>query len=129
MGTATGPLAPIEDITSALEAIPILVGIWPRIGMANWSATEGSDEGFTAIDGWSSGNACYSGDATEVRWDAISRSPPDSIGVGALFHRKRRRGDTANVGSSAFSDRPVTQLWAGSRASLRIPTIAAIDSD
>jgi hypothetical protein len=87
--------APIEDVISALAAIPNDDGWdvpatwdeWSRIGMAVWGATGGSDEGLLAWTLWS--ERCefkHDPAACEERWDHWTvSSPPTDIGIGALI--------------------------------------------
>jgi len=82
--------ASIGDVISALAAIPNDGAPdwegWKRIGMAAWSATGGSEEGYAAFAAWSAKNP--SDDPTQTRraWDEVTASPPSRIGAGTLFH-------------------------------------------
>src|SRR5882757_4326199 len=78
-------------VAAALAVIPnppqLAYDEWKKIGMAAWSATRGSEEGFSAFDGWSSRWSRYDAADTRKAWDEITGSPPDRIGAGTLFHR------------------------------------------
>lgn len=80
--------APIEDVVSALEAIPndsVDWNEWSRVGMAAWAATRGSWEGLEAWMGWSM--RCedkHDPGACTERWEHWGRSPPSELGIGAL---------------------------------------------
>jgi hypothetical protein len=92
--TETTPNAEAEAdprrVAAALEVIPnndLEWNDWVRIGMATWAATGGSEQGFEAFDQWSAkSEEKYNKDNTRKKWDEISRSPPNSIGAGTLFH-------------------------------------------
>src|SRR5262245_66646409 len=81
--------ANLEDIAAAVERIPNDDVSWDefkKIGMAIWSATDGSDEGFDIFDRWSQKSvAKYDTEGTGVAWHEITRSPPKDIRVGPLF--------------------------------------------
>lgn len=82
----------IEDIRSCLEVIPndqVCWDDWTSMGMAIWAASEGSDEGFEAFAKWSAKSYLDDPATTSDRWDEISNSPPDNIGMGSLVHEAR----------------------------------------
>jgi len=105
--------AEIEDVAAALSVIPNdgppNWDHWKKIGMAIWSASGGSANGFETFDAWSGKNAAYDSDATRTAWAEITASPPDSIGAGTLFHlaakhrpgwrppSRKRTGEPANT--------------------------------
>jgi len=64
---------------------------WNRVGMAIWTATEGSEIGRAAWLAWSAQNPAFDAAATHERWDHYRSSPPTAIGAGTLFHMARRR--------------------------------------
>jgi P4 family phage/plasmid primase-like protien len=80
------PQAPIEDVVSALGAIPATeeYKLWIDIGLAVFSASGGSDEGFATWDEWSRKAKNYGG--TEKAWRSFTKSPPRNIGFGTLYH-------------------------------------------
>jgi hypothetical protein len=63
---------------------------WNRVGMALWAATEGSEAGRTLWHEWSKQHPTYDAANTDARWDAITSSPPSSIGAGTLFYMARQ---------------------------------------
>jgi hypothetical protein len=66
---------------------------WNRIGMAFYSASRGSDEGFIVFDDWSakSPKKCDP-HAVEERWRNYRRSEPSRIGLGTLIHLAHQAG-------------------------------------
>jgi putative DNA primase/helicase len=91
------PEAPIEDIAAALGAISNPCPHWSNpedswtdwntIGMAVWTASGGSRDGFTLFDQWSAKyQTKYDPDETLYRWNHYPRSPPSEIGAGTLFY-------------------------------------------
>jgi hypothetical protein len=85
-------LAPIEDVRAALTVIPnadIHYDDWVRVGMAAFSATSGTGEGFEAWQAWSAKSTKHH-DAECLRvWQSIRRSPPRKIGFGSLCYLAR----------------------------------------
>jgi len=84
--------APIEDIRSAFATMTnedLPWEDWNRLGMAGWRASEGSEEGFEAFNGWSRKSTKYDAAETRARWDHFPHSPPNQIGAGTLFHLAR----------------------------------------
>lgn len=85
-------LAPIEDVRAALKAIPnndLHYDDWVRVGLAAFSATSGTGEGFEAWQAWSSKSGKHH-DADCLRvWQSIRRSPPKRIGFGSLCYMAR----------------------------------------
>jgi hypothetical protein len=80
-------------VAAALKVIPnddVGWDEWKKIGLATWAATNGSDEGFEAFDGWSSKSGKYDARTTLKAWHQIDRSPPDQIGAGSLFYLARK---------------------------------------
>jgi len=59
---------------------------WNRVGMAFYTASSGSDEGFIAFDDWSAKSTKYDRYAVKERWKNYRRSPPARIGMGTLIH-------------------------------------------
>jgi hypothetical protein len=61
---------------------------WVRVGMAVYNATGGSDDGLEAWREWSDKcpTAGNSHDTVDERWQHFKRSPPTSIGMGALVY-------------------------------------------
>jgi hypothetical protein len=91
------PRAASDDLTAddpllmeaALSVIPnpdLHHDLWNKIGMAIWSAFDGSDQGLTAFDTWSRKSAKYDKRNTIKRWKGISRCPPDRIGAASLIY-------------------------------------------
>jgi hypothetical protein len=79
--------APIEDIRSALAAIPnedLPWEEWSRIGMAVWRASGGSEDGLAAWKTWSAKSRKHVDSACEERWRHWFRSPPSRLGFGSL---------------------------------------------
>jgi hypothetical protein len=81
--------ADLVDVIAALSAIPndgpANWEEWKRIGMAVWSATDGSREGYAAFADWSRKNPSHSESAAWRCWSEITASPPSWIGAGTLF--------------------------------------------
>ena len=65
---------------------------WNRIGMAFYTASNGSNEGFIAFDDWSAKSPKYNPRAIEERWKNYRRSPPSRIGMGTLVHLAHQAG-------------------------------------
>lgn len=90
--------APVEldEVKAALEAIPNDSpdwAFWCRVGMATYSATGGSDEGFELFDRWSRRWQGYDEGDTRRKWhQELARSPPSRISVASLFYM----ADSAN---------------------------------
>lgn len=78
-----------EDVPAWVDAIPnddVDWDQWNRVGMALWSATNGSPEGLAAFDRWSAKSVGkYKPIETAARWESITASPPDRIGAGTLW--------------------------------------------
>ncbi len=94
-GTTRTPeeaLAPIEDVRAALAIIPnadIHYDEWVRVGLAAFSATAGTGEGFEAWQAWSAkSNKHHDAECLRV-WQSIRRSPPKRIGFGSLCYMAR----------------------------------------
>lgn len=85
-------LAPIGDVRAALKVIPnndIHYDEWVRVGLATFSATSGTGEGFEAWQEWSAKSGKHH-DAECLRvWQSIRRSPPKRIGFGSLCYMAR----------------------------------------
>jgi hypothetical protein len=88
--TSADPQADSLRIAAALAGIPNHGPAdwesWNRVGMAVWRATSGSSAGWEAFNAWSQRNRAYDADATRLRWDHYTTSPPTSIGAGTIFH-------------------------------------------
>jgi hypothetical protein len=66
---------------------------WNRVGMAFYTASNASDEGFIAFDDWSAKSPNkYDPHAVEERWRNYRRSPPSRIGLGTLIHLAHQAG-------------------------------------
>jgi hypothetical protein len=85
-------LAPIEDVRAALSVIrndDLHYDDWVRIGIATFSATSGTGEGYEAWQAWSAKSAKHL-DAECLRvWQSIFKSPPKKIGFGSLYYMAR----------------------------------------
>jgi Bifunctional DNA primase/polymerase, N-terminal/Primase C terminal 2 (PriCT-2) len=90
--TASAPLPAADPkvVAAALAVIPngadVGWGDWNRVGMATFSATGGSADGFRAFDAWSAKWPHYDAAYTRNRWETYRRSPPSRIGAGTVFH-------------------------------------------
>ena len=84
------PAAAPKVVAAALAVIPngadVGWGDWNRVGMATFSATGGSADGFRAFDAWSAKWPRYDAAYTRNRWETYRRSPPKRIGAGTVFH-------------------------------------------
>jgi putative DNA primase/helicase len=79
----------ITELAAAVEAIPNDIPDWEdwnSIMMAIWAATGGSEEGFEIADRWCAKWEGYDANETRRRWEAISKSPPNRIGAGTIYH-------------------------------------------
>lgn len=84
-----------EAIASAMEFIAnadLQWDDWNRIGMALFTATNGS--GFDIFDQFSSQSEKYDAKETRARWDSYRRTPPTRIGAGTIYHHAGRNGWT-----------------------------------
>jgi hypothetical protein len=75
---------------------------WNRIGMAIFSASGGSEEGFFTFDDWSAKSPKYQPHVVEQRWCNYRRSPPTRIGMGSLDQLARQCGWTPQAQSAAM---------------------------
>jgi hypothetical protein len=84
------PAADPKVVAAAFAVIPNGAGVgwgdWNRVGMATFSATGGSTDGFRAFDTWSAKWPHYDAAYTRRRWETYRRSPPNRIGAGTVFH-------------------------------------------
>jgi hypothetical protein len=84
------PAADPKAVAAALAVIPngadVGWGDWNRVGMATFSATAGSADGFRGFDAWSAKWPHYDAAYTRRRWETYRRSPPNRIGAGTVFH-------------------------------------------
>ena len=84
------PAADPKLVAAALAVIPngadVGWGDWNRVGMATFSATGGTADGFRAFDAWSAKWPHYDAAYTRNRWETYRRSPPNRIGAGTVFH-------------------------------------------
>jgi hypothetical protein len=79
--------ASIEDIRSALAAIPnddLPWEQWSRIGMAAWRASGGAEDALAAWKAWSAKSRKHNDAACDERWRHWFRSPPSRLGFGSL---------------------------------------------
>lgn len=93
--------APIEDIRSALEAMPNDTD-WDgfnNVGMATWRASGGSQEGLDAFVAWSAKSSKHDLAECEARWDHYFQSPPDQIGFGTLAYHARQADPSWSIPS------------------------------
>jgi AAA domain/RepB DNA-primase from phage plasmid/Primase C terminal 2 (PriCT-2) len=65
---------------------------WNNIGMAIWSAFDGSDRGKAAFHAFSRKSGKYDEHYTNERWGGITRSPPNKIGMGSLAYHADQTG-------------------------------------
>jgi hypothetical protein len=84
------PAADPKQVAAALAVIPNGAEVgwddWNRVGMATFSATGGTADGFRAFDAWSAKWPHYDAAYTRNRWETYRRSPPNRIGAGTVFH-------------------------------------------
>lgn len=83
------PEASIEDLTSAIEALPNDDEDWHTFndkGMALFRATGGGEEGRELFHLWSEKSDKHNPDVCDERWDHYHSSPPDRLGAGSIFH-------------------------------------------
>jgi hypothetical protein len=81
------------DVDAMLEIIPnddLHWKSWHRIVMATHASTGGSEEGRALAHEWSKKSKKYDEGYTDQVWDDLTRSPPDRIGFGTLFHDARQ---------------------------------------
>ena len=93
--TSSDPEAPLEQIASALLAIPnhdVAWNDWNRLGMAAWRASGGSSAGLEAWSAWSDKSDKHDPAGCEARWRHFFTSPPARIGAGTIFHLARIAG-------------------------------------
>jgi hypothetical protein len=97
---SAAPQASIEDIVSALDAIPnplrdgngneVRHG-WTAIGMAVVRASAGSEEGFAAFNSWSAKYPQkYNFERTRACWDCFRGAPPNEVGFEELATLARK---------------------------------------
>ena len=87
------------DLAEIVHAIPNNCSWeeWNRIGMAIFTASDGSGDGFVAFDDFSAKSATkYNPRTVAERWRNYRRSPPSRIGMGSLVHLARQAGWTSN---------------------------------
>jgi Primase C terminal 2 (PriCT-2)/Bifunctional DNA primase/polymerase, N-terminal len=65
---------------------------WNTLGMAFWSESKGSEEGFNAFDTLSAKSPRYDPRETAARWVNYHNSPPDRVGKGTLIYWARKSG-------------------------------------
>ena len=83
------PQASIEDVASALGAIPNRDEAWDdwvRVGLATYRATGGAEDGFDAWRAWSEKSGKYDAEECRSRWIHFHKSPPTRIGFGTLYY-------------------------------------------
>jgi hypothetical protein len=79
----------IAELAAAVDVIPNDIDGWDdwnRALLAIWAATGGSEEGFKIADRWCAKWEGYDANETRRRWEAISKSPPNRIGAGTIYH-------------------------------------------
>jgi hypothetical protein len=82
--------ASIAELTLAIAMIPNGIGVsrdrWVSVGLALWSATGGSEEGYHLFLAWSRRwpGGCNE-EKTRMFWDTIKETP-HSITAGSIFH-------------------------------------------
>jgi Bifunctional DNA primase/polymerase, N-terminal/Primase C terminal 2 (PriCT-2) len=80
--------ASIAELTLAMAMIPngIAVGreLWVTVGLALWSATGGSEEGYQLFAAWSRRWPGYNEKKTRTFWDTI-KTTPRNIAAGTIF--------------------------------------------
>lgn len=59
---------------------------WNAIGLAFFSASDGSIEGYRLFDAWSQRSSKYDADNTRRKWKAFRKCPPHKISAGTLFY-------------------------------------------
>jgi hypothetical protein len=84
------PHASIAEVTLACAMIPNPNhdwDTWNKIGMALFSATGGSAEGYRLFDAWSRRSTSkYDAGSTAKKWQALHGCPPHEIGAGTIFY-------------------------------------------
>jgi hypothetical protein len=65
---------------------------WNKVGMAIFTASDGSGDGCVAFDDFSAKSPKYDPHAVRERWLNYRRSPPSRIGLGILVHLARQAG-------------------------------------
>jgi Protein of unknown function (DUF3987)/Bifunctional DNA primase/polymerase, N-terminal/Primase C terminal 2 (PriCT-2) len=106
------PEAELYDIEEALAVIPnddLGWEDWNRVGMAAYRATGG--RGFAAFDKWSQKSKKYDAAVTAERWHQFSRSKPNRIGAGTIFH-------LANEAQPRWRDLALARMQAQHEANL-----------
>src|SRR5262249_5330841 len=58
---------------------------WNAIGLAFFSASDGSIEGYRLFDAWSQRSSKYDADNTRRKWKAFRKCPPHKISAGTIF--------------------------------------------
>src|SRR5262249_23042963 len=85
---------------------------WNTIGMAAWSATNGSEEGKAAFHAFSKKSPKYNAQITDERWAAYSKSPPERLSAGTIFYLANqaspewREGDEARESERQGAEQP-----------------------
>lgn len=85
-------VAPIEDIRAALGVIPngdVHYDDWVRTGLAAFSASNGTGEGFEAWQAWSAKSKKHHDSECLRVWRSFQKSPPKRIGFGSLCYMAR----------------------------------------
>lgn len=84
-------LKPVDmaELTLATAMIPNTLKTtreeWVRVGLALWSATGGSEEGYQLFAAWSRRWPGYNASKTRKFWDTVKKLP-DEITAGTIFH-------------------------------------------
>jgi hypothetical protein len=79
-------------VTATVEHVPTELN-WHqrnRIGMAIFACTGGSQAGLAIWDAWLQKSGKYNARATQQRWAALHRCPPNNIGYGTLMYLATR---------------------------------------
>jgi hypothetical protein len=87
----------LAEIVAAIPNSGLCWEDWNRVGLAVYSASGGSEEGFIAFDDLSARSAKYDPYRTKARWQHFHRSPPNRIGVGTLVFLARQNGWTRSA--------------------------------
>jgi hypothetical protein len=83
------------DLAEIVRAIPnngCSWDEWNRIGMAIFTASAGSGDGYIVFDDFSAKSPKYNPHSVRERWRNYRCSPPSRIGMGTLVHLARQAG-------------------------------------
>lgn len=107
-----------EQVRQVLDAIPNFAtdyDWWLRIGMAVFSSTGGSGDGYEMWRSWSAQNGEHSDRETNKVWRALLRTPPSRVGFGTLVFHAREADPTFCPANAVEKITPLERL----RASLK----------